>query len=113
MDIETLKTLLYYSNEKKSTILYFLTSDDQKVLEEYIFESENFYITERIIAIKRNTLELDIKGRIICIDSNTITIKLDNVRNVNIDNDRYYIFIKPKKRDLEKREFMKQLLEKL
>ena len=113
MDIEPLKTLLDYSNDKKSTIMYFLPLEDQTKLKEYIFESENFYINERIIAIKRNTLELEINGRIVCIDNSILTVKLDHVRNVNIDTDKYYIFIKPKKRDLEKREFMKHLLERL
>lgn len=114
VDIEPLKTLLDYSDDKKSTIMYFLPLENQNKLKEYNYEMSNFYINERIIAIKKNTLELDVIGKIICIDDdNIITIKLNNIRNVNINTDNYYIFIKPKKRDLEKREFMKQLLEKL
>ncbi len=46
-------------------------------------------------------------------DDNTIGIKLSNVRNVNINPDKYYIFVKVKTKDIKKRDFYKQLLEQL
>lgn len=113
MDTEPLKSLLDYSVDKKSTILYFLSKEEQERLQEYIFEDEDFYINERILAIQKNTLELNINGTIISSDGHMITIRLNNVRNITIDTNKYYIFIRSKKKGLEKREFMKQLLEKL
>tara|TARA_B100001750_G_C14998321_1_gene346056 strand:- start:133 stop:474 length:342 start_codon:yes stop_codon:yes gene_type:complete len=113
MNIEPLKTLLKDSNDKKNTIIYFLNDDIKNKLNKYLFEEENFYINERVIAIKKNTLEFEANGRIVCIDDDILTLKLNNVRNINININDYYLFIKPKKKDLEKREFMKQLLEKL
>ena len=39
MDTEPLKSLLDYSVDKKSTILYFLSKEEQERLQEYIFDS--------------------------------------------------------------------------
>ena len=113
MDIEPLKTLLSYSNDKKDTILTFLDKSVREKVIKLEYDDEKFYINDRIYCIKRNTLELEYNGKIYCIDDNTISIKLSNVRNVNINPDKYYIFIKVKKQDIKKREFYKQLLEVL
>ena len=42
--------------------------------------------------------------------TSSIGIKLSNVRNVNINSDKYYIFVKVKSKDMLHR-FYKQLLE--
>ena len=113
MDVEPLKTLLDNSGNIKETILYYLDTDVKKKIINFDYEEETFYMDERIAGIKRNTLQLDFIGRVICINDNTLTIKLNNVRNISLDKDKYYIFIKPKKKEIKKRDFMKQLLEKL
>ena len=96
MDIEPLKTIMSYSNDKKDTLL---NSNPKKSVREKVikleYEDESFYINDKIYCIKRNTLELEYIGRIYCIDDDSIGIKLSNVRNVNINPDlKYYIFVK-------------------
>lgn len=113
MDIEPLKTLMSYSNDKKDTLLNFLEKRVREKVIKLEYEDERFYINDKIFCIKRNTLELEYIGRIYCIDDDSIGIKLSNVRNVNINPDKYYIFVKVKSKDMKKRDFYKQLLEQL
>lgn len=113
MDIEPLKTLMSYSNDKKDTLLNFLEKRVREKVIKLEYEDERFYINDKIFCIKRNTLELEFIGKIYCIDDDSIGIKLSNVRNVNINPDKYYIFVKVKSKDMKKRDFYKQLLEQL
>lgn len=113
MDIEPLKTLMSYSNDKKDTLLNFLEKRVREKVIKLEYEDESFYINDKIFCIKRNTLELEYIGRIYCIDDDSIGIKLSNVRNININPDKYYIFVKVKSKDMKKRDFYKQLLEQL
>lgn len=113
MDIEPLKTILSYSNDKKDTLLNFLEKRVREKIIKLEYEDERFYINDKIYCIKRNTLELEYIGKIYCIEDDNIGIKLSNVRNVNINPDRYYIFVKIKSKDMKKRDFYKQLLEQL
>ena len=66
MDIEPLKTLLSYSNDKKDTILTFLDKSVREKVIKLEYEDEKFYINDRIYCIKRNTLELEYNGKIYC-----------------------------------------------
>ena len=78
------------------------------------YEENQFYINDKIFCIKKNTLELEYIGKIYCIDDDDIIgLKLSNVRNINIDPEKYYIFVKVKTKDIKKRDFYKQLLEQL
>ena len=113
MDIEPLKTILSYSNDKKDTLLNFLEKRVREKIIKLEYEDERFYINDKIYCIKRNTLELEYIGKIYCIEDDNIGIKLSNVRNVNINPNKYYIFVKIKSKDMKKRDFYKQLLEQL
>ena len=113
MDIEPLKTLLSYSPDKKDTLLNFLEKNVREKVIKLEYEEDQFYINDKIYCVKRNTLEIKYIGKIYCMDDNTIGIKLSNVRNVNINPDKYYIFVKVKTKDIKKRDFYKQLLEQL
>lgn len=113
MDIEPLKTLLSYSPDKKDTLLNFLEKNVREKVIKLEYEEDQFYINDKIYCVKRNTLEIEYIGKIYCMDDNTIGIKLSNVRNVNINPDKYYIFVKVKTKDIKKRDFYKQLLEQL
>ena len=113
MDIEPLKTLLSYSNDKKDTILTFLDKSVREKVIKLEYEDEKFYINDRIYCIKRNTLELEHIGNITSIDENRISLKITTVKSITINKDNYYIFIKVKKNDMKKRDFMKNLLEVL
>ena len=115
MNIEPLQTILSFTDNKKDTLLYYLDKNvSRKVIDfDYEDDGETLYINEKIIGIKKNTLAFDFIGNIICIDEDILTIKLNNIRSININRSDYYIFIKYKKDILKKKDFMKQLLEQL
>ena len=99
--------------KKKDTLLNFLEKRVREKIIKLEYEDKRFYINDKIYCIKRNTLELEYIGKIYCIEDDNIGIKLSNVRNVNINPDKYYIFVKIKSKDMKKRDFYKQLLEQL
>lgn len=116
MEIEPLKTLLSYSSDKKETLLNFLEKDVREKVIRLEYEDDKFYINDRVFCIRRNTLQLEYIGRIYSMDEDEdekISIKLSNVRNVNINPKKYYIFVRVKAKDIKKRDFFKQLLEQL
>ena len=112
MNIEPLKSILEISNNKKETLLYFLPLAVKKKVVDCELEENDFYINDRVFCIKRNTLELEIVGKIICIDENNLGIKKSSM-NVYIDANKYYIFVKMTKKIISQREFLKKLLETL
>ena len=111
-NIEPLQTILQISKDKKETLLYFLSLDVKKRVIDCELEEKDFYINDRVFCIKRNTLELDAVGKIICIDDETLGIKCHNM-NKYINSKKYYIFIKLKKEIQSQREIFKKLLESL
>lgn len=113
MDIEPLKSLLDGEPDVKDTLMYFLKKNLREKIIKLEYEDKDFYINDRIYCIKRNTLELEHVGKITSIDRNIISLQLTTVKSVNINKDRYYIFVKVKKNDVKKRDFMKNLLETL
>ena len=113
MDIEPLKNLLNNRDDVKETLIDFLPSNDKTKLNNWNYESKDFYINDRILCIKKNTLEIECNGRISHINNKMIGISLSKYRNICIDPKKYYLFIRIKNEDVKKREFMKQLLEKL
>uniref|UniRef100_A0A6C0KZ13 Uncharacterized protein n=1 Tax=viral metagenome TaxID=1070528 RepID=A0A6C0KZ13_9ZZZZ len=113
MDREPLRSLMETAVDKKDTLMYFLKKDVREKVIQFDYEDESFYINDRIYCIQRNTMELKYTGRIISIDDEKISIQLTSVRNVTIDKDKYYIFVKTQKKYKKKRDFMKQLLEEL
>jgi len=113
MDIEPLKSILQDSKDKKDTLLYFLPLEVTKQVIHHDYEEKDFYIQERIFCIKRNTLELEFIGRILFINDNKITIKINSIKTVTINSNEYYIFIQDKKTVSKQRDFLKQLLEQL
>tara|TARA_Y100001958_G_scaffold43441_1_gene28862 strand:- start:1288 stop:1626 length:339 start_codon:yes stop_codon:yes gene_type:complete len=112
MNIEPLKSILEISNDKKETLMYFLPVDTKRKIVKCDLEEKDFYINDRVFCIKRNTLELEIVGKIICIDDKNLGIKKQNM-NVYIDSNKYYIFVKYTKQISSQREFLKKLLETL
>ena len=110
MDIEPLKSILDISSDKKDTLLYFLPLTIKERVIDCDLEDKGFYINDKVFCIKRNTLELEIVGKIICIDGKNIGIKKSNI-NVYIDTKKYYIFVKIAKKIQSQKEFLKKLLE--
>lgn len=113
MNIEPLKNILEWSDDKKETLLYYLPKNVKEKVYKMELEEEKLYVQDRIFCIKKNTLELEHDGNIIYIDNGKIGLKITSVKTINIDPNEYYIFVKCKKTISKQREFMKQLLEQL
>ena len=92
-DYEPLKSLIDLTTNKKNTILYFLSDKLKIKLKEYELCDGEFYLNDYVVGIKKNNLDKDFIGKIVCIDDNDITIKVNHY-NVTINPNIYYIFIK-------------------
>jgi len=112
INIEPLQSILNISSDKKDTLLYFLPLTIKKRVLECGLEEEDFFINDKVFCVKRNTLELEIVGKIICIDGHNLGIKKPSM-NVYIDSRKYYIFVKIAKQITSQRAFLKNLLETL
>ena len=113
MDIEPLKTYLDNSHNKKLSLLLFLTNDIKKLISNCNLVDE-VYLNDNIYLIKRNTLKLEIIGKIFKIDDDNIYInKRGNQSCVCINKNKYYIFIKPIKNKNNDRIFYETLLKVL
>ena len=110
MDIqyfEPLKTIIDLTTDKRETIMFFLSPKQKTLLKDYeLIEDNNFYLNDYIVLVKRNNLETEYKGKVICVDDdeNRLTIKNPDV---------YYIFIKPNNSKKNDRQFFESLLKKL
>ena len=113
MEIEPLKSILEWSEDKKDTLMYYLPLDVKKKVVNLEFEEKSLYVHDRIFCIKRNTLELEHQGTIVYIEDGKMGLKVNSVKTVTLDPKKYYIFVKCKKTISKQREFMKQLLEQL
>ena len=113
MEIEPLKNVLEWSEDKKETLLYYLPLEVKKKVIHLELKEKNLYVHDRIYCIKRNTFELEYDGTILYIEDGKIGLKVTSVKTVALDPNHYYIFVKLKKSINKQREFMKQLLEQL
>tara|TARA_B100000214_G_C23892040_1_gene592275 strand:- start:373 stop:714 length:342 start_codon:yes stop_codon:yes gene_type:complete len=113
MEIEPLKSILEWSEDKKDVLMYYLPLDVKKKVVNLEFEEKSLYVHDRIFCIKRNTLELEHQGTIVYIEGGKMGLKVNSVKTVTLDPKKYYIFVKCKKTISKQREFMKQLLEQL
>ena len=62
MDIEPLKNLLKNRDDIKETLLPFLRDEDKHKLNNWRYEGKTFYINDRILCMKKNTLEIECNG---------------------------------------------------
>ena len=113
MEIEPLKSILEWSEDRKDTLMYYLPLEVKKKVVNLDFEEKNLYVHDRIYCVKRNTLELEHDGSILYIEDGKIGLKVTSVKTITLDPKKYYIFVKCKKTISKQREFMKQLLEQL
>ena len=113
MDIEPLKSILEWSEDKKETLLYYLPNDVKKKVYRYDYEEKQFYIHDRIFCIAKNTLELEFVGRILFYENEKLGIKVNSIKTVTIEPEKYYLFVHSKKTINKQREFLKQLLEQI
>lgn len=113
MDIEPLKSILEWSEDKKDTLLYYFPLEVKKKVINHDYEESDFYIHERIFCITRNTHELEFIGRILFTENGKLGIKINSIKSVTIDPKKYYIFVQNKKTINKQRKFLKELLEQI
>lgn len=113
MNIEPLKEIIRLTTNKKNTILYFLSDELKNKLQDYeLVENDDFYLNDKIMCIKKNNLQKEYYGKIICIDKNILTVKQNNVF-LSFNYNDYYVFFKKMKSLKNDRQFFESLLEKL
>ena len=116
MNIEILKDILDFTNDKQNTIVYFLEPHIQKQLLNYYYynkSNDDIFIDQHIILIKKNNLHIEDKGIIISLNRNKIGLSINDLYNKYYDINNYYIFIKNRNKKLSERDFMEALLKKL
>jgi|TARA_B100002051_G_scaffold276625_1_gene326211 hypothetical protein len=113
MNTEPLQKIMDLSNDKKNTLFYFLDPDIVKKIYKHDLEFKDFYINDKIFCIKRNTLELSLEGKILCMDNNRIGVKKNKNLTIYINPQKYYIFVKQSTKKQNQKDFFKKLLEEL
>ena len=58
MDIEPLKTLLSLANNKKETLLHFLSDDIKQQVSHLEYEESEMYINDKVYCIRKDALKL-------------------------------------------------------
>ena len=107
IDIEPLKIILSNSDDKDKIIKRYMDKTD--IINKYIYnDNDNLFINTNICGVKKSTLKIDFIGKVISINREIITIKLNNIRNINVNKNEYYIFSKLKR---YKKQMMENLLE--
>lgn len=116
MNIEILKDILDFTDDKQNTIVYFLKPHIQKQLLNYYYydkSNDDIFIDQHIILIKKNNLHIEDKGIIISLNRNKIGLCINDLYNKYYDMNNYYIFIKNRNKKTYERELMESLLKKL
>jgi hypothetical protein len=117
MKIEPLQTIMSLSNNKKETLLLFLSNEIKQKVKDLTLIDSDYYINDKVYCIRKDNLQLEIDGKIVIIDtlnheSMNLGIQISNVRQQCIKTDEYYTFIQ-KKRKSDQRELMQELLKQL
>ena len=111
--LEILESIMKMSNDKRSTLLYFLDDNTRnKVIKYDLVEKEDLYINNSLIFINKMTLQIDYEGIIEYMNNDNISIR-KNKYSRNIKPDNYYKFIKKDMSKRDDRKFFEELLKKL
>ena len=116
MNIEILKDILDFTDDKQNTIVYFLKPHIQKqLLNYYYYDKSNtdIFIDQHIILINKNNLHIEDKGIIISLNRNKVGLSINDLYNKYYDMNNYYIFIKNRNIKTSERDLMEELLKKL
>ena len=101
------------SNDKRSTLMYFLDDNIVKMVQRYdLVESKDLYLKNKVILIHKSTLLNEYDGTIEYIKDNTISIRKNN-GNRKINTKDYYIFVKYVNSKKDTRKFFEELLKKI
>lgn len=101
------------SNDKRSTLMYFLDDDIVKMVQRYnLVESKDLYLKNKVILIHKSTLLNEYDGIVEYINDDIVSIRKNNGnRKVNIKD--YYIFVKYINSKKDTRKFFEELLKKI
>jgi hypothetical protein len=110
---EILGSIMKMSNDRRSTLLYFLDDDVQYKIQRYeLVKKDDLYLKNKLILINKSTLNIDYDGTIEYIKDDRVTIKKNNGnRTLNMEN--YYLFLKYSNSKKDTRKFFEELLKKL
>mgnify|MGYP003977471373 FL=1 len=111
--LEILGSIMKMSNDRRSTLLYFLDDDVQYKIQRYeLVKKDDLYLKNKLILINKSTLNIDYDGTIEYIKDDKVTIKKNNGnRTLNMEN--YYLFLKYSNSKKDTRKFFEELLKKL
>jgi len=110
--IEILETYLKLSIDKQSSLLEFLSDEIRKKLQHFKLV-DDIYINDKVILIKKNTLRIEIEGKIYKTRKDIISIKKSNNVNITTYMNDYYIFVKRLKNKNNDRIFFETLLKQI
>jgi len=113
LTIEPLKRLMDVSKDKKDTLLYYVPPSIKELIYEMDYEESDFYISDRVYLISKQTFEVEVCGRIISIEDSKLAIKKNSSTTLYIDPNEYYVFIKPPKKVITHRKLLESLMETL
>jgi len=116
MNTEPLKTILDLTNNKQDSIVFFLSDNVKSQLNNYyLYDKQNkdIFINQYIICVKKNNLQIEVKGKIISINNDNICISINNIYNKYVNISQYYTFLKNSKSKSNDRDFFENLLHKL
>ncbi len=110
--LEILASILKMSNDKHSTLMYFLDDNIQNKIQKYnLVEKDELYLKNKIILIHKSTLNIDYDGIVEYIRDDRVTIKKNN-GNKSLKINDYYIFVKYINSKKDTRKFFEELLKK-
>ena len=111
--LEILGSIMKMSNDRRSTLLYFLDDDVQYKIQRYeLVKKDDLYLKNKLILINKSTLNIDYDGIIEYINDDKVTIKKNN-GNKSLNMNNYYIFVKYINSKKDTRKFFEELLKKL
>ena len=112
MNTDILNSIMKISNDKKDTLMYFLSPNLQDIIRPFELVYKNkLYLNDKIYCISKSNLQLEYTGLIKHIDEK-ILIK-NNRLPLYIDPKNYYIFVQPSQNKKSDRLFFESLLKKL
>ena len=83
--LEILSSIMKMSNDKRSTLMYFLDDDIVKMVQRYdLVESKDLYLKNKVILIHKSTLLNEYDGTIEYINGNTISIRKNNGNRITV-----------------------------
>ena len=116
MNIEILKDILDLTEDKQTTIVYFLNPIiQQKLLNFYYYDKDDtdIFVNQHIILVKKNDLSLEEKGIITSVKRGIVGLNVNGSYNRYVPIKDFYIFLKNTRSRKSDRDFMESLLKKL